>query len=316
MRDFSASVAKDKEQPSDFAREKFDLTNFSAYQAWREKKLAEYPTSADELIVNLADLGQPTEGEKSSIIAMCRRAGMAIYHVNVQSTFAQDPDVLRPDIRKFGAALGLGDTETHRSADDDGIVAIEVTQADTRRGFIPYTTKALSWHTDGYYNPVSSPIRGMLLHCVRPAAQGGINALLDPEIAYIRLRDKDPAMVAALMHPQAMTIPESVEEDGSVRPVSVGPVFLIDKLGRMTMRYTARTRNIHWREDHDTRAAVAFLNQLLAGEEEPLIIKYRLAENQGLISNNVLHTRTAFENGESAARLLYRVRYKEQIAGT
>jgi len=37
---------------------------------------------------------------------------------------------------------------------------------------------------------------------------------------------------------------------------------------------------------------------------------------EGLLSNNVLHTRTGFENGDCATRLLYRVRYRERIAGT
>ena len=156
----------------------------------------------------------------------------------------------------------------------------------------------------------------MLLHCVRPAKEGGINALLDPDIIYIRLRDKNPALVAAMMHPEAMTIPESVEEDGSVRSVSKGPVFLIDDAGRLTVRYTARTRNIIWRDDEDTQAAVAYLNRLLTHEEEELIIKYKMAAGEGLLSNNVLHTRTAFENIETARRLLYRVRYRERIAGT
>jgi hypothetical protein len=41
----------------------------------------------------------------------------------------------------------------------------------------------------------------MLLHCVRPAASGGVNRLLDPELAYIALRDAVPALVRALMQP-------------------------------------------------------------------------------------------------------------------
>jgi hypothetical protein len=33
----------------------------------------------------------------------------------------------------------------------------------------------------------------MILHCMRAAAEGGVNRLLDHEIAYIALRDHDPA---------------------------------------------------------------------------------------------------------------------------
>jgi hypothetical protein len=33
----------------------------------------------------------------------------------------------------------------------------------------------------------------------------------------------------------------------------------------------------------------------------------------GIISNNVLHTRSAFENGQDRQRLLYRVRYLDRL---
>jgi hypothetical protein len=57
----------------------------------------------------------------------------------------------------------------------------------------------------------------MVLHCVRPAASGGVNRLLDPELAYIALRDADPAHGAALMQPDAMTIPARTDDDGVAR---------------------------------------------------------------------------------------------------
>ena len=296
----------------------FDLNDNSSYAAWREHKLAGYPRDAGDLKVALTCLAAPTAGEKSAIIACCRRANMAVYatpQASAEEHAHGSRDATRRDLRLFGAAFGLATMENHRSSDDDGIVAIEVTQAEGKHGFIPYTKRAISWHTDGYYNAADEAIDAMLLHCARPAREGGVNALLDQDIAYIRLRDTNPALVAAMMHPEAMTIPESVEEDGRVRPVSVGPVFIVNG-SSLTMRYTARTRSIHWRDDADTRAAVALLDRLLAHEEEPLIIKYRMEAGEGLVCNNVLHTRTAFENDDDAGRLLYRVRYRERIAGT
>lgn len=297
------------------AAKPFDLGDNLSYAAWRAQKLERYPRSVEALRVPVADLTRPTREEKSALVARCVRANMAIYVTAPDSAAAGDT-AMRKGLRQFASAFGLGSMEAHRSAENDGIVAIEVTDSQSKRGFIPYTNKPLSWHTDGYYNSPSAPIRAMLLHCVRPARDGGINALLDPEIAYIRLRDKGRALVAAMLHPEAMTIPESIEEDGSVRPVSTGPVFMIDAAGRLTMRYTARARNIIWRDDEDTGAAVALLNRLLTHEEEELIIKYKMEPGEGLLSNNVLHTRTAFENDDSATRLLYRVRYRERIAGT
>ena len=293
----------------------FDLDDNLAYAAWRAAKLEGYPRDAEGLRVPVGDLTQPTREERAALLARCRQCNMAVY-VTPDKGSAHDDAKMRSGLRRFASAFGLGTMESHRSAEDDGIVAIEVTQTQTKRGFIPYTNKPLSWHTDGYYNPPSAPIRAMLLHCVRPAQEGGVNALLDPDIAYIRLRDKSRDLVAAMMHPEAMTIPESVEEDGSVRPVSTGPVFLIDENGQLTMRYTARARNIIWRDDADTKAAVALLERLLSHEEEELILKYKMQAGEGLLCNNVLHTRTAFQNDDSARRLLYRVRYRERIAGS
>lgn len=291
-----------------------DLVDRAAYQTWRDQKLAGYPRSAADICVKVADLAAPSAAEQGAIADACRRCGMAIYE-----TGTADPDASRQRaaLGRFVAAFGLGPVEDHRSADDDGIVAIEVTGEPGKRGFIPYTNRPLNWHTDGYYNAPGEAIRAMILHCVRPAAAGGENALLDPEIAYIRLRDHDPALVAALIHPEAMTIPESTEEDGRVRPTSTGPVFAFDASdGRLSMRYTARARNVIWRDDAETRRAVAFLDALLAREEEPLIMKHRLAAGEGLISNNILHTRTAFEDDPDASRLLLRGRYRKRVAGT
>ena len=319
MNSLPASIAAAPAGDGWVAAKPFDLNDNLAYAAWRAQKLERYPRTVGELRVPVADLSRPTVEEKSALVARCVRSNMALYATLPQP--AENSDArMRAGLRRFASAFGLASMETHRSSEDDGIVAIEVTSNQSKRGFIPYTNKPLSWHTDGYYNPPDAPIRAMLLHCVRPAREGGINALLDPDIAYIRLRDKGRALVAAMMHPAAMTIPESVEEDGSVRPVSTGPVLLIDAAGRLTMRYTARARNIIWRDDEDTRAAVALLDRLLAHEEEELIIKYKMEAGEGLLSNNVLHTRSGFENGDgdrdAATRLLYRVRYRERIAGT
>lgn len=292
----------------------FGLGDESSYASWRERKLAEYPRSAGELIVEVERLGTLNEAEARRVGDLCRRANMAVYAPPTSVQAGLDDTATRAGIRALAATLGLGLVENHRSMEADGLVAIEATEAGGKRGFIPYTTKPISWHTDGYYNAPGEDILAMLLHCARPAEEGGVNALLDPDIAYIRLRDHDPALIRALMHPEAMTIPESLEEDGRIRPTSTGPVFFIDPAtGCLAMRYTARGRNIHWRDDAETRAAVAMLERLLKHEEEPLILKHRLASGQGLICNNVLHTRTSFANGQGAGRLLYRARYRRRV---
>lgn len=290
----------------------FDLADDTAYRVWRDAKLAGYPRSVGDLVVDVADLARPAHAEIRRIMERISRCNMAIYATEPRDD--QDPRGPREALTRFLAAFGLASVERHRSAESDGFVAIEVSAAPAKRGFIPYTTRPISWHTDGYYNGPETAIRAMLLHCVRSAGSGGENALLDPEIAYIRLRDADPRLVAALMHPEAMTIPPAIEEDGSERPVSVGPVFAVDGDGGLLVRYTARGRNIAWRDDAATREAVAFLERLLRDETEPLILKARLAAGQGLICNNVLHTRTGFEDQAPAPRLMLRARFATRLA--
>ena len=74
-------------------------------------------------------------------------------------------------------------------------------QTDGRGGFIPYTDRADPLAHRRLLPPAGRRIRGMILHCVRPAASGGVNGLLDHELAYIALRDADPRHVRALMRP-------------------------------------------------------------------------------------------------------------------
>jgi hypothetical protein len=78
------------------------------------------------------------------------------------------------------------------------------------------------------------------------------------------------------------------------------------------MRYTDRSRSIEWLDEPMLREAVARLKQLLQ-TPSPWHFKGKLEAGQGLICNNVLHTRSAFTDGKHA-RLLYRARYYERIA--
>ena len=231
---------------------------------------------------------------------------------------AQGPVAAKKSVAALGAAFGLRRLDRNLCAEEDGISAIEMRAGTGAGEYVPYTDRSLSWHTDGYYNSAEEQVRGVILHCVRAAADGGGNALMDPELAYIRLRDEDPDFIAALMHPQAMTIPPNTLGGTEIRPERVGPVFSVDGRGRaLHMRYSARKVNVVWRDDAATRAAVAFLNALLAADG-PDILHWRLGPGQGYISNNVLHNRTAFGNtpDPESGRLVYRARYYDRIEGT
>jgi len=190
-----------------------------------------------------------------------------------------------------------------------------VTPEKSGRGYIPYSSRRLLWHTDGYYNPPAQRIRAFLLHCVRPAAAGGENRLLDPEIAYLLLRDADSAFIEALQAPDAMTVPANEEDPSRERAAQSGPVFSCEA-DALHMRYTARTRSIQWRADAATQAAVERLREILDSNSR-YVFRLRLASGQGLVCNNVLHDRSEFTDPSDAAeagRLVYRARYSDRIS--
>ncbi|MDP2155174.1 MAG: TauD/TfdA family dioxygenase [Sulfuricella sp.] len=269
-----------------------------------------YPTRAEQVIVEVNDPRNLTQAEYETILGCCRKTNMAVYAGKTGS----DPDKDIP--RLLGKRLGLERLDCNMLADDDGLTSLKVVESAPRQGYIPYTNRPIKWHTDGYYNQPERQIRGMILHCVRSAAQGGVNALMDHEVAYLLMRDENPDFIRALMQPDAMTIPARVEEDGVARPDETGPVFSVHpESGDLHMRYTARTRSITWRQDAATLAAVAFLEKLL-GSDLPYIYRARLEPGMGLICNNVLHDRAGFNDDETHRRLLYRARYYDRIAGT
>ena len=290
------------------ANSPFDPANESGYRTWRDAKLAAYPRSIDELVVPLADPRHLTANEIDALETRCARANMAIY--SAPHLPAADKSIPH----QLSQQLGLVHLEGNYLADEDGYSSITPTDDEgTVRGeYIPYTHKPINWHTDGYYNALDRRILGMTLHCAQDAEAGGENALLDHEIAYIQLRDANPDFIAALMQPDAMTIPARMDEDNIARPEQSGPVFAIDSdEGFLTMRYTARTRSIVWKADAVTQAAVQVLADILAHSE--YILTARLRPGMGLICNNVLHTRNAFSDSPQHRRLLYRGRYYDRL---
>ena len=282
------------------------LRSESRYREWRAAKLDGYPGCADELVTDIGGLTDLDDSAKTAIQASCRRANMAIYH-------CRDQTVDRAAIRKFAANFGLSRLDHHLCANDDGVSELAVAAEGHRSEYVPYSDRSLSWHTDGYYNEKSSQVRAVVLHCAQDAATGGENALLDPEIAYIRLRDANPAFIAAFEHPECMTIPANIGDRSEIRSAVSGPVFSYDDSGEtLHMRYSARRKYIDWRDDAITTAAREFIADLLADKDSP-ILRYRLRPGQGLISNNVLHNRTAFKDGPAQNRLLYRARFFDRI---
>lgn len=286
----------------------FDLADEASYQAWRARKLSAYPKRVEDLIVAVADPRNLTSGERSAILDRCRRANMAIY----ASTTHTEADKDLP--RRMGEQFGLVQLDHNLLADEDAISTLTVAEEDSgpRTDFIPYTNKPIRWHSDGYYNPPARRICGMILHCVQDAEMGGENRLLDHEIAYILLRDENTAFIRALSAADAMTIPARMEGDAEARAAETGPVFSLLPNGALHMRYTARTKSIVWKDTDETRAAVAALEKILAGDS-PYIQQARLRPGMGLICNNVLHDRTGFSDSPTHKRIVYRARYLDRM---
>jgi len=290
----------------------FDLDQPQAYAQWRAARLATMPQRPEDLIVDVADPRCLSTDERAALLRTCARANMVIYRSPVTCADKALP-------RLLGAQLGLHRLDANWLADEDGIspIAVSAQQHGARADFIPYTDKAIRWHTDGYYHPQSRRIEGMLLHCVRAAGVGGVSGLVDHHRLYIALRDANPAWVRALIAPDAMTIPERADDHGVARPAQSGPVFsVLPGAGGdfvLHMRYTARTRSIAWKDDTDTRAAVAFLEQLLSSDA-PWIFRLLLQPGMGLVCNNVPHERSAFTDDPLRPRLLYRARYLDRVA--
>jgi hypothetical protein len=288
-------------------RAAFDLADDAAYHVWRARKLARFPKTLAELVVEVRDPRALSPDERRALIERCERANMAIY----ASPTAGDADKELP--RQLGLQLGLRDLDANYLADDDGISPLAVAEHGTRGEFIPYTNRGIKWHTDGYYNPVERTVRAVLLHCVARAESGGENELLDHEVAYIQLRDLNPQHIRALMAHDAMTVPARIENGRVERPAQAGPVFSVDADGFLHMRYTARAVSIEWKRDAATRAALAALEQIL-GAASPWLFRGRLEPGMGLVSNNVLHTRTPFTESPQHQRLIYRARYYQRVA--
>jgi len=284
----------------------FDPDNDGTYRVWRAAKLAASPADLSELLVPVSDPRALTRDERQALADRCARANMAIY-----ASPHTGPDKELP--RLLARQFGLARLDHNWLADEDGISSVTVAGEGGRGDYIPYTDRPIRWHTDGYYNPPDRRIRAMVLHCVTSAATGGENALLDHEIAYLLVRDADPAYAAALMQPDAMTIPARTDDAGVVRAAETGPVFSVDPdTGALHMRYTARTRSIEWKDDPAVRAAAACLGRVLAGPS-PHIHRVTLQPGMGLLCNNVLHDRSGFTDDPDRPRLIYRARYFDRI---
>ena len=289
----------------------FNLKNHAEYNQWRQQKLLHIPTSSnaiEKLFINIEDCGHLNKPTITQILSACHQNSFCFYRVNLQQ------DNSKKSIIKLMKQLGLHKLDANICADKDKLTTITVASHKGQHEYIPYSSKRLSWHTDGYYNTPDKQIHSMLLHCQQSAKSGGESLIIDHEIAYILLRDKNPAYIKALMEEDAMTIPANILNGKVVREAQTGPVFSVNEQGQLHMRYSARKRNIEWKQTPPILEATDFLEKLFESNS-PYILRHTLKAGEGLICRNILHRRTSFVDYQenSKKRLLYRGRYFDTI---
>jgi len=292
----------------------FNLENDDAYRTWRKRKLRQARTNKNKPIVKLISTPPHFLSKSSikSIIDEIRSDNYCLYSIaNTENISTNDTKIF---IHNLARSIGIKQLNRNICSDQDSLTSIFQKDKSRQREYIPYTNKKLSWHTDGYYNNLDKTIYSMLLHCFNSANEGGESAFLDHEIIYILMRDENPNWIKALCHNKSMTIPANILEGKEIRAEQTGPVFSVSPQGHLHMRYSARTKNIQWREDKQTLEATSFLQHLLNNNTD-YIIEHKLRSGEGVISRNILHRRNAYFDSENKTntRLLFRGRFYDEI---
>ena len=136
----------------------FALDDARAYNAWREQKLHDYPSSVQQLVVEISDPKQLTRTEHREILRLCAKTNVVIYACRQGGSLDKDA------LRRLGEQLGLRHLDGNLYADEDSISSLRVLAEGRQQEYIPYTNKPLNWHTDGYYNTPDHRIRAFIIH--------------------------------------------------------------------------------------------------------------------------------------------------------
>ena len=271
------------------------------YRRWADGKLEGFTDKIDDLLVEINNPLSISTAEKSQIDQIIKSKNVVFFDVNKPI-----PDK-KKQIKTYASIFGMGDYELDSKSDTDGLTEIKhnkKTQQDIE--YIPYSDKQLNWHTDGYYNSQSNSILSWLLYCVCPSDDGGINKYMDHEIAYI-LYNKNYQNITKLMIPDSYIIPENKSNS---RPEVKNPVFSFVN-NRLNMKFSMREKNIIWNEKITDE--INNLKNIIKSSHD-YHLTYKLQAGQGVVTNNVIHMRTAFTNSKNKNRLLYRLRSKIRVS--
>jgi alpha-ketoglutarate-dependent taurine dioxygenase len=282
------------------------LENEGEYQAWRARKLKVRQEVSATRVFELDQQGRLPR----SMLPLLGKQVAAYNFVIFESVGELD----KVEFLALNQQFGLTDIDANLGADEDKVTSLQVVgDADNRARYIPYTNRAMNWHTDGYYNPLERRIDAFALYCVSQAGRGGGNYLFDHEMMYLLIRDQAPAALAALMGNDMLRIPANVQQNRVIRAEESGPVFSLQSGScALNMRYTSRPQNIVWKTDKRSTEALNLVREILMAGSA--MVEVDLQPRQGIVCNNVLHGRQAFHDtpGEPA-RLIYRARYHDAI---
>jgi hypothetical protein len=280
---------------------RFALDSDEDYLKWRDEKWAAYPSNVGELVVELADMTAISAAEKTKIMETVERANMCVYT-------AGSAELEMNSLLALGKQLGVTRTDkSARHAQSD-----ELTDSGILSRAIPFSTRHCNWHTDATYYGSDSTIQALFLLCKRPALEGGSNKVLDHEVLYIHLREKDAGALEVLMNENCFNYRNPAT--GEVDPHRGGRVFWTNADGHLCHRFSFRKTDMAWSDKSDVAAARKVLESLIS-EESAHVIEGRLESGMGLISNNVLHTRERLVDSGDAARkrLLFRARFYDRV---
>jgi hypothetical protein len=298
-----------------------DLDDDKAYKNWKNYKKDSYERRATDnfsFIVGIDADGTIPQTSVSIIHHHLKRYNFAFYKMNDAGSEATADTTAA--IKRIGEQLGLLALDKNLCAQEDRLTQLTVAEQGRATKYIPYTNKAIGWHTDGYYNPMHQRVLAMVMHCQHAAACGGENDVLDPDMVYIHVRDQNPDFIRALSQPKVMCIPANIEDGVQIRAQTCSAVFMPEvgehagstEVPVLAMRYSKRKRNIIWANDELTREALNCLEEFIESDS-PWHLRYRLKAGEGVINNNVLHTRTAFTDDAEHKRVYYRARYYNRI---
>ncbi len=272
------------------------------YLHWRDQRLQQQAHTDSAPISLSPSLHDPDD--KSALIKICSQVadqGFAIYQWTEAS---QDPD---HDVKHLHQRLSLQSFDHGVVHEGDGLSLLTDLSGSTQGRFIPYTSRAMSWHTDGYYNTMDQSLGCFTLHCINPAQSGGALTLLDHQLILIALHDQNSELVELLSHPQAMALPANQDDLGHNRPTRHSPVLFVRTDGTPGAHFTTRSKNIQWRTPETLQAATQ-MKQVI-DHQHNWHFQIKLASGQGIITRNILHRREAYTDHPDKPRKMLRGRY-------